>query len=152
MWIYILTASTAILSIILALLKIHDFYKNRAILKLSYIYPALLISQYERTEWFTLHATNVGQRPCCIQGFYLKEINGNQGLVTNDNDPSFALPKTLNETDSLNLRAIIDEVKLRDLSEVGVWDSFGKYWKLSKKQIKQINKKSSELKKSKNDQ
>ena len=143
-----LTITTAVLSIILAYLRIIEFCKNRPILKFTFMYPAILFERGsdEHESWFILNITNIRQRPILVKNFYGIDKAGNNFMIMPDAyDPRFQYPKNLKETDDMSLKADLQDIKSRYIKELGVHDSSGKKWKLNKKQIKQINKKSQEL-------
>ncbi len=144
----LLTITTAILSIILASLKISEFRKNKPILRMTFVYPGIIFEQGQPKEkCFLLIISNVGQRPILIQQFFGITKIGEHFIITSDNDPTFQYPKSLKETETLFLKADLEKLKNENLKELGVYDGSGKKWKLNRKQIKEINRKSIELRK-----
>ena len=144
-----LAITTAILSIVLAFLKISEFLKNRPILKFTFMYPGVLleIGSDKHEKWFILDITNIGQRPVLVKNFYMVDKGGQGFVIAPDHqDPRFQYPKTLKETENMSLKANFEEIKKIELKELGIVDSSGKHWKLSRKQIREINKTSLELK------
>lgn len=142
----LLTITTAFLSIILASLKISEFHKNRPILKMTFKYPGIIFERGQPKEkCFLLIVSNIGQRPILIQQFFGITKIGEHFIITSDSDPSFEYPKSLKETETLFLKADIDKLKDENLKQLGIYDGSGKKWKLNRKQIKEINRKSAEL-------
>jgi hypothetical protein len=112
------------------------------------MYPGIILEPdtQHREEWFILNITNIGQRPILITKFCGIDKSGQSFIISPDHyDSHFSYPKTLKETENMSLKANIEQFKKRELKELGVYNSSRKNWKLSRKQIKDINKTSRNL-------
>jgi len=130
----VLTITTAILSIILAYLRIDEFLKDRPILKFTFYFE---ISD-KGEKIFYLDMVNIGRRPIVITGYYSMEKTGS--LLLNFLDSPRGFPISLKEAEIHTFRLQISEIKKGGVKELRIHDSSGKKWKLSRKQIREINK------------
>ena len=130
----VLTITTAILSIILAYLRIDEFLKDRPILKFMFYFE---ISD-KGEKIFYLDMVNIGRRPIVITGYFSMEKTGS--LLLNFLDSPHGFPISLKEVEIHTFRLQISEIKKGGVKELRIHDSSGKKWKLSRKQIREINK------------
>ena len=130
----VLTMTTAILSIILAYLRIEEFLKDRPILKFMFYFE---INDHG-DKIFYLDAVNIGRRPIVITGYYSIEKTGS--LLLNFLDSPNGFPITLKEAEIHTFMLQMSEIKQGGVKELRLHDSSGKKWKLSRKQIRKINK------------
>jgi hypothetical protein len=130
----VLTITTAILTIILAYLRIEEFIKDRPILKFMFYFE---ISD-KGDKIFYLDVVNIGRRPIVITGYYSKEKTGS--LLMDFLDSPGGFPISLKEAEIHTFRLQISEIKKGGVKELRLHDSSGKKWKLSRKQIRHINK------------
>lgn len=120
--------------------ELHD----RANLKIEAMIGRIVPHHTDRVN-LVITITNIGRRPVVVTkwgGFWKKSVKGKPGFIVIPQ----GLPKLLKESDYFNEYTDDLSILSPNLKKICVWDSAGREWKISRKNLKRLFKDLKELK------
>jgi hypothetical protein len=132
------TRGTAIYGAVLAtVVGISQLLKDRAKVSVGAVFELVTDAGSTRIEFLVVKATNVGRRTVTIKGIFTCE-----GKSKRFWGPSSArrLPKTLEPTEEIEERMKGLLARIEKITTMGVFDTEGREWRLSRKRLNQLKK------------